>query len=205
MRAINEDEAYSHLSPYIGKLLTAVKDSVNDYFNGARYSQTRHEHSLRSAASICHDKIKQAIIDSFENVPGTHLKTYRGLFMLSINGVVVLRFKKFNLKKLSTGIETQQLLAFNNQNPDQLELADMPPNGLLHVGYLLNKLETGIESVYISCRHGKRNLWAWDITADGMKASEQVLVPMPETATPSRRKITAKIANSGGGEVNANN
>jgi hypothetical protein len=204
MRAINEDEAYSHLSPYLGKLLSAVKDSVNDYFSGARYSQTRHEHSLRSAASICHDKIKQAIIVAFESVPGAQLKTYRGLFMLSINGIVVLRFKKFNLKKLSAGIETQQLLAFNNQNPDQLELPDMPPNGLLHVGYQVNKLETGIESVYISCRHGKSNLWAWDITTEGMEVTEHVLVPMPETATPSRRKITAKIANSDGGEVNAN-
>jgi len=204
LRAINEEEAYSHISPHLGMILSAVKDSVNDYFNGSKYSQVRHEHSSRSAASICHDKIKKSVIEKFEGVLGARHRTHHGLFTLLIDEVVVLRFKKFNNKRLSSGIATQQQLAFNNQEPEQLELPDMPPNGLLHVGYQLNKLESGVESVFITCRHGNDNLWTWDITAEGTKFTNQTLIPIPEpAATPSRRKITAKSANNVGGEVNA--
>ncbi|MEI7028288.1 hypothetical protein [Paenibacillus sp. y28] len=204
MRAISEEEARKYLTPHLNKLILTVVESVNDYFNGLRYAAVRHEHSLRTSASVCHDKIKRSVENAFDGVPGTYYRTHRGLFTLVIDGAIALRFKKFNRKNLSVGIETQQLLAFNNQDVEQLEFPDMPPNGLLHIGYRLNKLETGIGGVYVSCRHGNNNLWIWDITEEGTTTTEHVLIPHPEVNVPSRRKITAKGANIGGGEVNAN-
>lgn len=205
MRSINEDEAYAVLEPHLSLIKKTVVTSVNDYFYGINYAQVRHEHSPRSAASICHDKIKNSIIDSFSDIIGVSYKTNKGLFTLTIDGLVVLRFKKFNKKNLSSSVVTQQLLAFNNQDVEQLELPDMPPNGLLHVGYRLNQLETAIEDVIISCRHGNSNIWSWNLTKDSETIIEPIQIPSIETPVPSRRKITAKRESINGGEINANN
>ena len=203
MRPISEEEARQHLAPYIKRLCTAVTNSVNDYFTGPDYAKVRHKLSARSAASICHDEIKAAIIREFEGVAGVFFKNKRGLFLVIIEGTVVLRFKKFNKDQRASGIETQQMMAFNYQETQQLELPDMPPNGLLHVGYRVNKLQTGIEGVYITCRYGNDNLWGWSITPQGLDQVERVLVPLQEAAAPSRRKITAKGKDIIGGGVNA--
>lgn len=204
MRPINEEEARQHLTPYIRRLSTAVKNSVNNYFSGSEYASVRHKHSARTSASICHDEIKAAIIREFEGDTSVTFMNKKGLFLVVVEGIVVLRFKKFNKDQLSSGIETQQMMAFNHQEAQQLELPDMPPNGLLHIGYRVNNLQTGLEGVYVTCRYGNKNLWGWNITSQGIEEVESVLVPIEEATTPARRrKITAKGKDIIGGGVNA--
>jgi len=206
MVPISKERAMEILQPFIEKIRLSVVSAVNGYFKGPDYAKTRHKHSPRTAASICHDDIIEEIKKNFEGVSGAYHKTVKGLFMLTIKDSIVLRFKKFKNKEklISNGIPTQQALAFNLQDPTQLEFEDMPPDGLLHVGYVINSLGTAIDSIHVTYRFNKYNLWTWNITTANMEVAEQIIFPQTATTT-RKRKVTARGKNTGTGDNNAIN
>lgn len=203
MRSITKEEAQKILLPHLERVRRAIINSINFYYSGDEYAKTRHRHSARTHASICHDLIISAIEREFDGVPGTYFVRRRGLFMLIIDGMIVLRFKKFGRNLLANGINTQQTIAFNSQEPEQLELAGMPPDGLLYAGYNTNKLQTGLQGIYITSRYKNSNRWVWDITVmeDNMKTFE---FPGKQTKTPTR-KVSARRKESDVGDSNAIN
>lgn len=205
VQPILKEEAQSILEPYVDRIRHAVITAVNSYFQGPDYANTRFYHSPRTAASICHDHIVSEIKKAFEGVPGAYFTKRKGLFMLIIKDTVVLRFKKFNKNLLSNGIPTKQAIAFNLQDSIQLEFDNMPPDGLLHVGYVVNNLGTGIEGVYITYRYGNTNIWTWDVTfrdkAD-YKVAAQVTLPQVASTT-KKRKVTAKRKDISAGDNHA--
>ncbi len=95
----------------------------------------------------------------FDGIPGTRITIRKGLFLLVIDGIVVLKFKKFNHRMMSSNIPTFQSSLYLDQ-----ELPGMPPNGLLHVGYLIDKLNSNLDGIYITCRSGNMNVWTWPIS-----------------------------------------
>jgi hypothetical protein len=202
---ISKIEAQTILAPYLDGIVRAVTGKINGYYNGPAYAQIRHSHSSRTDASICHDLIKQGIIDEFDGVSGVRFQTKRGLFLFIVKETVLLRFKKFKNNLLSTGVATQQAMSFNLQDTAQLELEGMPPDGLLHVGYIPNALETGVGKIYVTYRFGNHNIWDWDVTINERKIAEQIPFPQTTESVP-RRIIKAKgKKNTNVGDVNASN
>ncbi|MEK5374186.1 hypothetical protein [Paenibacillus sp. FSL P2-0173] len=194
MEPLLKDDAIRMLQPYIDLIKTAVSKGVQDYYIGEEYAQTRHKHSQRTAASICHDNIKDEIKLKFEGLPKVRTDERKGLFMLSIEGLLTLRFKKFNDKLLSNGITTMQALAYDLQDTVQLELEGLPPYGLLHVGYTLNNLQSNIDGIYITYRYGKINIWEWDITHEEVTPiAEPALFPLPTPSETTTRKTRVRV------------
>lgn len=203
---ITKEEAKELLSPYVHRIVNCVESSVNTYFTNPALAPFRLKLGKRSDASNCHDFIKDSITDEFEGVPGVRAYTTRNqLFLLSIQGRVVLRFKLFDENKFSRSIMTQQLLLFNNQEMEQLEIEFANyPHGLLHVGYTVNDLRTGVENLYITYRYRNRNLWDWDLYEEQMApAATPVAFPTaPAASTTTRRKVMPKHTDVG--DLNAN-
>lgn len=197
-------EAQDIMAPYISRLKKRVIHEVNSYFLGDAYRETRHRHSPRTAASICHDHIINGIKEEFEGEPGVRFQTKRNLFLMIIGEKVVLRFKKFNNKLLSRNINTNQTILFNYQHSEslvQLEFDGMPPHGLLHVGYTVNDLGTALDGVYITYRYGNNNIWVWNLR----DVDQGTVVELPvqeEFKTTRKRKISAKRTDKNAGEVN---
>lgn len=200
MRPIDKETAQTILEPIIDKIRNAIKNAVNGYYQGNTYSASRYRHSARTAANICHDEIIEEIKRELDGTTGVRFQSKKGLFVVIVNGIVVLRFKKFNNKLLSSGVVTQQSMAFNLQDSVQLEFEEeMPPDGLLHIGYIVNKLKSGVSGVYVTYRYGNNNVWTWDITAE--KVAETVTFPAEVASLPQRR-IKAKDQATGVGDVN---
>jgi hypothetical protein len=197
MRTITKKEAEIILHPYIDTILNCVKNSVNSYFSGADFSKIRPRFSKRTDASICHDLIIDSIVNEFESAPRTRCFYRNNLFLLIIEEKVVLRFKMFDQNLLSHSIPTKQLFLFNNQDVEQLELPDMPPHALLHVGYCLNELRTKVKDVYITYRKGNYNLWDWLLTEEIVSNVAEIQYPEIKTSPAPKRKVTAKNKNIG--------
>jgi hypothetical protein len=199
---IRKADAQELLKPYIDRLHKVIVGKINYYFSGPAYSGVRHEHSSRSDASICHDLIKKGLEAEFEETSSVRFTKKRGLFIMVIKDTIVLRFNKFNKKLLSGGINTQQAMSLNLQDLTQLELDGMPPDALLHVGYIPNALETGVGQIHVAYRYGNDNVWTWDITS-----TEYVSDVLPFTGSakekPSRRKPKIKGKDKNVGDINA--
>lgn len=206
MEPLLKRDAMEILEPYISLIKEAVSKAVLNYYTGEEYTKTRHIHSPRTAASICHDNIKEEVQLRFEDIPQVRTKVIKGIFTLIIEETIAIRFKKFNDKLLGSGIATNQALAYNLHDTVQLELDDMPPSGLLYVGYTLNNLQSNLDGIYITNRYGNVNIWDWEITHEGI-ISEPALFPQPaatETTT-KRKRVRAKDKSISAGDNNAVN
>jgi len=198
MAAISKEEAQKIIAPYIETILTCVQQGAKKYYSGPEFMGVRHKLSKRSDASNCHDFVISEIMDEFDNIPKTRCYFRRNLFLLTIGGLVVLRFKMFDENNLSHNIMTRQQTLFNAQQVEQLKLPGMPPNGLLYVGYRLNELKTGVDGVFITCRKENRNLWEWDLL-DEVTAAPAANIAYGEFKTDStpKRKVLPKTSNVG--------
>lgn len=204
MEPLRKEKAKDILGPYITKIQDAVKRAVNGYYLTGQYSGVRHIHSPRSAASLCHDHIKAEIKQEFEDVPGVTYSEKRGLFTLNVQGTVVLRFKKFNKHLMSSNIQTKQITAFVLQQPTQLELDGMPPDGLLHVGYVMNNLGTGIEKICVTYRYANVNIWEWD-TSENTVLQPVLTLPNTPAVSSNKRRVKAKEKTTVTGDEHASN
>ncbi|OMF17067.1 hypothetical protein BK131_03590 [Paenibacillus amylolyticus] len=184
---ITKSEAQDVLSPYIDDIRSLITETINGYYSAFEHSSLRVKLSRRSHASICHDLVVNAIIERFEGVKGFGHLRRRGLFLLSVQGRILLRFNMFDQNLMSHGIETKQLVSLRYQDVSQLEFEDYPPDGLLHVGYCLNALETGVEHVYVTYRFGKINVWEWELTQ-----TQQTVVDQIQFTTQTNTKPAAK-------------
>jgi len=204
MEPISKEAANDILEPYLARIKKCILDAVNGYYTGSDYLKVRHKHSPRTSASLCHDHITDSIQFEFENEPGVRVSKKRGIFTLTVKGIVVLRFKKFNNKLLSSGISTKQMQAFNLQDAFQLEMDNLVPNGLLHVGYVLNALGTGVKDVYITYRYGNINIW--NIPLSEIDVVQPELFPASvASSTTRRRNVKAKGITASAGDENAIN
>lgn len=206
MDPMPKEQAKIILGPYISRIQEAVKRAIKDYYMSGQYAGVRYIHSPRTAANVCHDHIKAEIKREFESTPGVSYSEKRGSFTLNVQGAAVLRFKKFNKNLLSSNIKTNQVTAFLLQQPMQLELDGLPPDGLLHVGYIMNRLGTDIEKIYVTYRYADVNIWEWD-TSEEYSVQPVINFPaLPATSTETKkRKVKAKAKTTKIGDEDASN
>lgn len=205
LRPIGKNEAKKIINPYRNKIESAVNKSIKHYLTGEEYATVRFRHTPRTDASIIHDLIVDEIENEFLDVTGTYFQRKKNLFCLVIDDKVILRFKKFNDNLLGSGINTRQLIAFNLQDSAQLDLPDMPADGLLYVGYRLNELKTNLKDLHITYRYNKYNVWTWDITSNENEVIKPIEIPVANTTQTTTRKVTAKINDKSVGDKSEGN
>lgn len=182
---ITKEQAQPILEPHLEKIRRSITDAIDTY--NTEYAHLRHRHSARTDANTCRDLIIDNIKREFDDVQGVRWSEKGGLFLLTIDGLVVLKFKKFNTRLLSSNIPTRQTQLLLSQ-----ELPGMPPNGLLHVGYLLDPLSSRLEGIYITCRVGSHNEWSMDISSATEVQTRSIRYFKPKEH--SERKVKPKVA-----------
>lgn len=204
MEPMLKEQAKTILGPYISRIQEAVKRAIKDYYLSGQYAKVRYIHSPRTAACLCHDHIKAEIKREFESTHGVSYSEKRGSFTLNVQGAAVLRFKKFNKNLMSSNIKTKQVTAYLLQQPMQLELDGLPPDGLLHVGYIMNRLGTDIEKIYVTYRYANVNIWEWD-TSEETLVQPVINFPVTPVASMKKRKVKAKEKTTIIGDEDASN
>jgi hypothetical protein len=92
---------------------------------------------------------------------------------------LVFRFKKGDEIGLSSNIETQTALAFNDP---QQTLPELPDVGRVDIAYVLNPFETLIDRVLVVARDGDRVVWSYPIYP---RETETTLpIPLPVRPIP---------------------
>jgi hypothetical protein len=182
---LSENEVRAVLAPYEGRLSSCFYDAWTHYL--ADHALLRHRYSARSQSSLLRDYIVYEVREQFDGVPRTQVLSVRGLEVLDICGLVVIRFKKLDNRKHAAPSATQQAFQFIHQ----LEIPELPPaTTKLQAGYQLNELRTAFTAVWVVCPNGREvPHYAWRLA--GPTAIELPVATVQEAdATPLVRPKT---------------
>lgn len=185
---ISEDEAKAILDRYTEPLAEVVAAGLPDWKDLPPDKTARQ--GRRTRASWISDVIADKAHEKFDNEPDVDVTSKRGFVTLTFAGKLVLRFKKFNGRRLRTsGIMTHQRIAFESQ---QLSFDGMTVTGIV-AGYLLDKLEQELARLAIVCPLNGHNLWVIDLAIPGQGGG--TVVPIgPRTPTPTSPSVVVESA-----------
>ena len=189
--SVSSEEAKLILAPHLDNLQICVSRGLQEYCSA--YPSVRHLHSPWSRATLVRDHIVAQVRKAFEEVEGIKIIQKQGLFLLSIEGKLLLRFKKFNRKMLTRNHPTQQAFRFS----EQLSIPGFPPAATnINVGYMPNDLWTDALKVLITCPSGSSSInWYIDITSNTEIISPLVLNFSEENKDTTKKRIRAKNTN----------
>jgi hypothetical protein len=119
----------------------------------------------RSRSCLMHNYMMLHAVPLMQADDGTYVKERHETALFFMDQKLVVRFKKGDVKGLSSNIGTQAALAFNDPN-ENLELFDLPDVARVDVAYVLNDLETKIQDILIVAREDERVLWSYSILQD---------------------------------------
>lgn len=188
---ISEAAAKTILEPYKARLRECIMQAWEDY--ESQYGHVRYIHTPRTRANIVHDHMVHHARRLFEGNAGVFMSEIKGLFLIEIEGQLLVRFKKLDEDKKHHNYPTPQNLEFW----DQLDLPGIPHLTRLVAGYELNNLQTAIDAIYITCPNGSCNAWYFELE-DEMARTE--IVELPASIAASERvsvKDTEKRENYG--------
>jgi len=154
---ISESQARSILSPYFPAIYGAVMYGWNEFNNGI--GDWGPDMTERSRASIVHDLTIRSAIHQLDGVQGIRIEERNRLFLFIFDDLIAIRFKKLDDDKRSRNIPTQVTLGFLAQQ----EIPGIPSTLHLEAGYVLNRLQTDVEGVFIACPSGDRVRWFWEL------------------------------------------
>ncbi|MBV9495537.1 MAG: hypothetical protein JOZ54_14910, partial [Acidobacteria bacterium] len=102
------DTVKRHIQPHLQLLSDCIHDGFDEYFTLPNAQRIKLH--ARSQASDVRDFIVDAVKHRFDGVEGVQFVERRGMFLLVVDGVASIRFKKLDRKKRSRNVETQQSL-----------------------------------------------------------------------------------------------
>jgi hypothetical protein len=114
----------------------------------------------RTRATLIHNYMMNLAGPAFVGDAGVRLIEKQETVYFVVEQRLVLRFKKGDDIGLSSNIETQAALAFNDP---QQTLPELPDVGRVDIVYVLNPLETLIDRVLVVARNGNRVVWSYAI------------------------------------------
>ena len=195
MPLISEIEAVALLKDYLQPIHSIVQGGWDDYMN--QYdSKARVVHCSTTRASIIHDhQIERASIFTLNGTDAVMIDI-SSLKILFIDNRFAVRFKKFDRARRSSNQPTQQVVNFRGQ----AQLSGLPETHNLEAGYILNSLETEINSINLVCPNGPNVYWDIELH-DGQAVEQRVqdmfdrpdIVPEEEEGAIVKGKATAKI------------
>ena len=190
---ISAEEAQELLYPQRAKKLAACIQGGWDKWRelGRRAPDLQIPLNASTRALIVHNHITDLARKEFADDPAVHVGDNRGFLILTIEEKMVVRFKKYRNKSFKTSnIPTRQQLQFAYQ----LQLPGMPPEATrLVAGYLLDELQTSIETIAVTCSIGPDLQWMLDIS-DEADAGEDVLEPAGRPDEPRGPRVGPKSA-----------
>lgn len=162
MALITFEDANSALGSKFPSLWNVVTGAWDDYANFIP-ENVKALASPRSRASLVHDFMVQRSLTLAETELGVSCLKHRLMFVLVFEtqkGYIAMRLKKLNEYGFSKNNPTRQVDDFKNQ----VEIAGIDAKHHLEVGYVLNPLQTGIQSVELVCPSGDGVYWMADMS-----------------------------------------
>jgi len=188
------ETANKHIQPHRQLLADCIHEGFEEYFRLPE--EQRMKLHARSQASDIRDFIVAAVKKGFDGLPGIEFVERRGMFLLVIDKVASIRFKKLDPRKRSRNAETQQSLQFSS--------------GEMH-GYL--EATACVDAGYISDRFGKSILSAHVVFPKHAAGEppQSLELPKPSRSTssgvvpiappPPPAKTTVRVRKEGGTKV----
>lgn len=171
MAVITEQRAKAILEPH----LDAIRDCIQAAWQ--RWEKldpaAQFPLSTRSRATCIYDYICHEVRHRFAGTSDVTIQTSHGVLLLNFAGIVLIRFKKLDDSRRGSNIPTrhQRLLSM------QLELPELPPEATrLVAGYQLDKLQSSLSDILITCPRGRTVEWFFSV-----HDTQQVALPFPET------------------------
>ena len=187
--SISQFDAESTLKPYIHIFKEVIDLAWNEY-NDLYSVDLRLIHSARTRSSIVHDLMRHHAIRLFDGMPGVYLVIIRGLFLVDIEGKVVVRFKKLRRDRRGSNILTGQTMLFNSQ---QFDLPGIParPTGLV-AGYQLDDLQLHIDARLITCPDASGVAWHIDVDKSPVESPADNVIEIHPRQPGSKRRVRVK-------------
>lgn len=175
------DDGTRILGPYLARVASCIARAWSDLEKIP--PDIRANMSPRSRACIVNDQTVHYARQEFESDKTVAFVRGRGgLFMLGILGAFLLRFKKLRSNLRSSNIPTQQSMAFL----EQAAIENTPAATHINAGYILNKMQTVIAGMYVTCPAGKRLEWVIDLA----QVSGTNVTPMPQRPVQPKPRTT---------------
>ena len=206
MALISEAEALRIVGGKIYEFRDVMFTAWDDYLS---YTPAqRRLHCSTTRAGIVHDHIKARARECFDDRT-SHVIEINRLFVVVIQNRLVVRFKLFNVGKMSRNIRTGQIEDYRMQRDipelrEQLELFGELNH--LEAGYILDRLESEICETWLTCPSGFRaNAWTHEIrsraaTVGPPSTSIAPLVPSTTTIVRPKESTIATIKRTDKGE-----
>ena len=158
---IDLDDAWIILERFAPFFVDVLLDYL-DEMNSAEIIRIRGPMSRRSFCSTLADYFYSRMGQAPEHGSCFECLADRGQHYILFDDRVIIRVKQLDKKHLSWNLETAHATRWNQQVP----LHGMDPAPRLELGYRLNGLMSGYDSIHILLRVGKRVDWRVQIYGD---------------------------------------
>lgn len=207
---ISEDEARLLLDPHKDKTVESYLNAMENFVK--EQSPFFYKYDLLHKVQLFHPYVIHEVKQLFLGASGTGVGFINGMFSLTIDEKLVLRFKKLRKFFLTSYNSTLQDWKFNHQKLIQEQgvfpgfIIDHNPMPIgkdfrnLNVGYYPNQFMTKIDEIYVTCPDSNRSIkWKFSIY-DASKIPTTILTPptpilippLPGTSTPQKRRVRIK-------------
>jgi hypothetical protein len=169
MRKLSRDRALALIEPHKERFWRICEESWE------RWMQHPDRTLLhpRTRANLIYDWMLDAARREFAGVPSAEFVEIesKGLTMLRLDGQLLVRFKKLDESRMPRNYPTRHAREYNLQ----MSLPEIPAATRVFCGYRLNKFETEIRDVSITCTNGAGIAWYIDI-----EPAEPSVIRLPE-------------------------
>jgi hypothetical protein len=114
---LSQYDAEAIISPYNNLFIECMHLSWRKYWSPL-FDTVRHTFTARTRANMVHDFMVADAQDRFAGIESVKFHTFGGVFFMTIDGKVLIRFKKLNDNKMPSNIPTQQAQDWMEQKGD---------------------------------------------------------------------------------------
>lgn len=180
--------------PYVRAVLGPIEPALCSLIDAAwdelRRSPIRAELDFkRATATLMHQLLMNRVRQRFVSQPDVHLMADHETIRLLVNRTLRVRLKKMDKRGRTRAAPTQMTLELTNADEARLfGLADLPAIYNVDMGYVLNDLETRVDSILVAARHGEAVLWSYEADR-GSALIAGIVTPAPESPMSPGRVI----------------
>lgn len=156
----DKGQVIENLDELIPIFYECILSGFNDYYRRNEGDTFNFRPTTR--ANMIYDYIISYLKKGLVNDSRVAFLNKNGLLTLMISDKYLIKFKKLNDNHKSSNVKTKQNTLFLKQET----LFDLPPSVTnIEIGYVLNKINSDIDGVFIVCPKNEREN-AWEIDLD---------------------------------------
>jgi len=185
---LSESDARAILDPHMDDLRACLRAGWDVWVRfGDELPDIRINTSNRARAALVYDAMAAEARRRFSGKPGVNVQTRHGFVVVTVESVLVLRFKKYRNGFKTSNVPTLQQRLFSLQGP----IDGMPDAATKAVvGYYLDRLQEDFAAMAVTCRYDSALLWLIEIP-EALSAAAPTPIPVvPDQDIPPAPRVT---------------